>query len=885
MKKVILSLLSVIFLFSCSYNKKYVIAVSQCSEDIWRDKINDELIASTYFYNNIDLRFASSDNSDQTQIKQINRFVDDNVDLLIVSPNQMKTVTAAIDRAYDKGIPVILLDRKTKSDKYTAFIGADNEKIGYSIGKYVTSMLNGKGSVVEIMGLEGASPAIYRHKGFSDAIAGHPGIRLIKCMNGSWSQEGGRAIMDSLLAKGIKTDCVYGHNDRMTLGAYEAAKARGVEKSIRFIGIDALPNKDGGIKLVCDSIFEATHIYPTRGDLVMQLAMNILEGKPYKRDNYMDAALVTKDNAGVLLMQEEEMTQLNDRLDQLHGKVDMYLTQYNHQKVYLLLCVIILFLCIVSFIMIYRAIMVKRRMAEETANAKLVFFTNISHEFRTPLTLIADPVERMLEEEHLTKHQRGLLQIVKNNTNVMLRLVGEILDLRKIQNGKMTLDISRFNLTDHMKRWLACFGPLAERKNIRLRLETDDDIMISADVYKVERICYNLLSNALKYTPNGGSVTLSATLSGGNVSICVSDTGIGISKDNLSNVFDRFFRIKNNDMKGTGIGLAIVKAFAEMHHGSVDVTSEEGHGSTFTVVLPAMQKGGKTPETETVSGITSYNMAGEDISGLTEGINMEKMTSTDTSHHGYKASALVVDDNDDVRTYVASILSADYNVSTASNGKEGVEKAVREVPDIIICDVMMPVMDGIEMCSRLKAETVTSHIPVILLTARAVDSQRVEGYDCGADAYITKPFSGKVLTSRIKNLLDNRKRLKYLYGRNDMAEEKTDDTDRKFINDFRSTVQEHLSDAELNVEKIGAELGLSRVQLYRKVKALTGSSPVEIIRITRLKRAEYLLRTTDKTVSEVSYDVGFSSPSYFTKCFKDYFNILPTEVSGRENRS
>lgn len=884
MKKVILGLLFAAFLLSCSDNKKYVIAVSQCSEDIWRDKLNDELVAGTYFYNGIDLRLASANDNDQTQIEQINRFVDEGVDLLIVSPNQMKTVTAAIDRAYDKGIPVILFDRKTDSDKYTAFIGADNEKIGKIMGEHIASVLKGKGRVAEIMGLGGSSPAIDRHKGFVKALAGHPGIKLVSSNNGNWMQDGGRKAMADLIAGGDSIDYVFSHNDRMAKGAYLAAKARGREKGIRFAGIDALPGAEGGIRLVRDSILDASYIYPTRGDLVMQLAMNILEGRPYKKDNYMNAALVTRDNAGVLLMQEEEMSYLNDRLDSLHGKVDMYFTQYSHQKVYLLLCIIIMCLGIATFVFIYRAIMAKRRIAEETANAKLVFFTNVSHEFRTPLTLIADPVERMLEEGHLTKQQRGLLQVVKNNTNVMLRLVGEILDLRKIQNGKMTLDVSRFDLTEHIGRWLECFRPLADRKNISLRLEAADGITIQADLYKVERICYNLLSNALKYTPNGGSVTLSAELSGGNVVIRVSDTGIGIPKDKMHHVFDRFFRIKNSDVGGTGIGLAIVKAFTDMHHGSADVESEEGHGSTFTVVLPAEQNGKTGEDGGTETRITSYNMAGEDIADLAEGMAMESLTDTAAGPDGSKATVLMIDDNDDVRAYVASLLSAGYHVSTAANGKEGLEKAMREVPDIIVCDVMMPVMDGMEMCRKIKAETATSHIPVILLTARAVESQRVEGYDCGADAYITKPFNGKVLTSRIKNLLENRKRLKYLYGRGDVVEERTDDTDKKFINGFRSIVREHISDPELNVEQISAELGLSRVQLYRKVKALTGSTPVEIIRITRLKRAEHMLRTTDKTVSEISYEVGFSSPSYFTKCFKDYFNILPTEVSGRENK-
>lgn len=878
MKNVILGLIFCALLSSCSDNKKYVIAVSQCSEDIWRDKLNDELIAGTYFYNNVEIKLTSANDNDKKQIEQINRFVDEGVDLLIVSPNQMNTVTKAVDRAYDKGIPVILFDRKTDSDKYTAFIGADNISIGRIIGEHIANALGGKGQVAEIMGLKGSSPAIDRHKGFVEALERHPGIKLVNSCYGNWTQEGGRKAMEALLAANSHIDYVFGHNDRTALGAYEAAKAKGVAQAIKFAGVDALPDKQGGIKLVCDGIFDATHIYPTRGDLVLQLAMNILEGKPYKRENHIKAAIVTKDNAGVLLTQEEEMTQLNHRLDLLHGKVDMYFTQYSHQKIYLLLCIVILALCIISFIMVYRAIMIKRRMAEETANAKLVFFTNVSHEFRTPLTLISDPVEQMLEDGHLTKHQRGLLQVVRNNTNVMLRLVDEILDLRKIQNGKMTLDVSRFNLAEYLGRWIGCFEPVAQRKNITLKLEAGDDITLCADLYKVERICYNLLSNALKYTKSGGTVTLSAVSDAQNVTIRVADTGIGIAKDQLAHVFERFFRTRNNDAGGTGIGLAIVKAFTDMHKGSVSVTSEEKRGTTFTVVLPLAQRGEVSEKAEETGSMAKYDMQEKDISILETEAKIDNITSPDDGSKGNKETVLVVDDNDDVRAYIATILSPYYKVDTAENGKEGMKKAIMEVPDIIICDVMMPVMDGMEMCRQIKSETVTSHIPVLLLTARTFENQRIEGYDCGADAYITKPFNGKVLMARIKNLLDNRKRLKVIYGNNTASEEKTDDADTKFINEFRKIIQENISDSELNVEKISSCMGLSRVQLYRKVKALTGSTPVEIIKITRLKKAEHKLKTTNKTVSEISYEVGFSSPSYFAKCFKDYFNILPTEV-------
>ena len=911
--------LSACFL-ACNPSKKtYVIGVSQCSEDSWRKKLNGELRDVTYLHDNVTLRVVSANDDDKLQTRQINAFTDEGVDLLIVSPNQINTVTPAIDRAYDSGIPVILLDRKTGAGKYTAFIGADNEKIGRTIGEYIAMRLGGKGTVVEIRGLGGSSPAIERHKGFVSAISNYPGIRLLASESGNWLQQSGDSVASMLFAKGIVPDYVFGQNDRMAHGAWQAAKRFGLAGRMRFVGIDALPGKGGGIKLVRDGVLDASYIYPTRGDLVMRLALDILEGRPYERDNSMKAALVTKDNAETMLMQAEEMSHISGRLEKLHGRVDFFFTQYSHQKVYFLLCIIILLLVIVAFAAFYRMVMVRRRMEREAAEAKMAFFTDMSHDLRTPLTLIADPVERILDDENLTGRQRHMLGIVRRNAALLLKLVGEILDLRKIQGGKMELTVTEFNLADAVRLWVDDFKPLAASYEVTIVQKADGDLTVKADYYKVERICYNLISNALKYNRKGGTVTVEAVRRGGNVEITVADTGVGIPKDVLGRVFDKFYRVRGGG-SGTGVGLAVVKAFAELHGGRVSVKSVEGEGSEFKVELPSLsvdkQTSGKPTgvyhgqtyiqanQTDTLSGHnTSSNPPEgsepdmqkrrkawiEDIDDDIDG-NRRDMSSTLPSGglgcvfepDGTSASrplVLVVDDNADVREYVAHLLGGEYDVRQAADGKEGLAAALETVPDLIVCDVMMPVMDGLEMCRRVKAETATSHVPVILLTSNAQENQRAEGYDCGADAYITKPFSSKVLLSRVRNLLENRKRLKYVYasGADDEAKDEAD-PDSRFMADFGRVVRERMSDSSLSVETISSALGLSRVQMYRKVKQLTGQSPVEIIRVTRLKKAEHLLKSTKMTVSEISYDVGFSSPSYFSKCFKDYFGCQPGEM-------
>ena len=859
---------------ACSDNnvKKYVIGVSQCSEDIWRDKLNNELVMSTYQHDNVTLKFASANDNDRLQKQQIEQFIKEGVNLLIVSPNQIHTISSVIDKAYDAGIPVILFDRKTDSRKYTAFIGADNYEAGHEIGYFIGQQLDGKGNIAEICGLQASSPAIERNRGFMDALKNYPDIKVVARGYGDWIKESGVTAMDSILVQSKEPfQYVFAQNDRMALGALQSIKKHKV-KGIKIVGIDALPVPGGGMENVRDGNLEASYIYPTRGDSVMQLALNILEKKPYKRDNYLKGALVTKANANVLLMQNEEMNKQTARLNALHGKVDTYLVQYNHQKMYIVLFSIILLLLIGIMVYIYRTILMKRRIEEEANKAKLQFFTNISHELRTPLTLIADPVNYIIHDDNLNSQQRSMLQIVQRNVLVLIQLVSEILDFRKVQNGKMELRLSDFNLSENMKQWIMLFSASAQKKHIAISMNAPDVVMLRADQDKIERICYNLLSNALKYTSEGGEITLTAKEEDGRVMISVADNGCGISSDELPYIFDRFYQAKNAG-RGTGIGLAIVKAFTELHHGEVSATSIEGKGSTFTIHIPVRQKGEVTNQpTEKIEQLVEPSSA-EEVPNQARHID-ELIQPYQTD----KPEVLIIDDNIDIRTYLRSVLSEKYNVSEAADGKVGLELARKIVPDIVLSDIMMPVMDGLAFCQQLKTDKAISHIPVILLTARSLDEQRAEGYEHGADAYLSKPFSLRLLLSRIDNLIESRKKLNQTWSKgveDDEIGNISNEIDKSFLKQLRKIIQENLANSDLSVEQIGDEIGLSRVQLYRKVKALTGYSPVEIVRKARLTRARHLLQTTERTVSEVAYAVGFSTPSYFSKCYKDEFGENP----------
>lgn len=874
---IVLCFVGLLVLAGCNRNtKKYVIGVSQCSEDIWRDKLNDELLMETYQHKDVELLFASAKDNDKLQTEQIEKFIQRGVDLLIISPNQVHSITPVIDKAYDKGIPVILFDRKTDSQKYTAFIGADNVKVGKTIGEFIAKTLHGEGKVIEIKGLDKSSPAIDRHKGFVQALSKYPDIHLKRTLSGEWTKESGYKSIKSAIADAKDCNIIWGQNDRMAEGAQRAMAEVGI-RNVLYVGTDALPSKGGGIEAVHNGKLLASYIYPTRGDMVMQLAMRILKKQPFHRDNYLKGALVTKDNAKVLLLQNEEMMKQRSRLSDLNSKVDIYLAQYNHQKIYMLLGGVIIALLIGLIVYIYRTIILRRELEEQATNAKLQFFTNISHELRTPLTLIAAPIEHIVNDGNLTKQQRNMLQIVEKNVSILMRLVNEILDFRKIQNKKMELTLSEFELTHYLKEWVSTFESIATKRKIKVELITPAPIRLCADIYKVERICYNLLSNALKYTGEGGSITIKAKSTDETVEICIKDTGKGIAKEDIKHIFDRFYQVRNSNKDGTGIGLAIVKAFTELQGGTAKVESEVGKGSEFTITLPKRVAGDNfqpAEETYTMNDFLDESSAVTDIS--TE----NKVSKITSDRQEDKPRVLVIDDNADIRAYATALLGDEYDVMEASDGSEGLKKAVREVPDVVVYDVMMSGMDGLECCKHLKSDSLTCHIPVILLTAKTLDEHRAEGYAYGADAYLTKPFNGNVLKARIKNLITNRKLMKIVFG-NDAQQEPMEavaqSAESQFVEKFRTIIQGNLGNSDLNVETISHEMGISRAQLYRKIKSITGISPNDIIREARMKRADRLLETTDKSVSEIAYEVGFSSPSYFTKCYREFFGRTPNK--------
>lgn len=872
------------------------------------------MLREALFYDGVevDIRTVKDDNAQQ--IEDIRNFIQEGVDLLVVAPNEAAPITPVVEEAFDRGIPVIVFDRKILSDKYTAYIGADNYELGKAIGNYVANMLHGRGNIVEIAGLTGSTSAMDRHQGFVSAISPYPGIQLLAREDAGWLRSEAGERMDTLLRHFPEIDVVYAQNDRMAAGAYDVAKRQGRAEGMRFIGTDALPGEGYGVEQVLNGQLDATFIYPTGGDRVIQIAMDILNKRDYPRETVLGTSVVDATNAQIMQMQTSHIATLDEKIETMNGKMSQFLDRYATQQVVLYGSLLVLLLVVGLLVAVYLSLRTKNRLnrelsrqkekleeqkqqltqqkeqliqqkeqqeqlsreLEEATHAKLVFFTNVSHDFRTPLTLIADPVNQLLADKSLGERPHQLLELMKKNVNILLRLVNQILDFRKVENGRMELHLEPFELLSSFRGWNDSFRMALLKKHISFSFEAtpDTDFRMMADSEKMERIYFNLLSNAVKYTPENGKIMVRLEAEATNFRFSVFNSGSHISPKEVDAIFERFYQIDGHQA-GTGIGLALVRAFVEMHGGQITAHSDE-KGATFTVLFPAQSISQYHP--------TVVTLPSEEAEVSTTLVETDFPMGEEETRDADRPTVLVIDDNADIRNYVKTLLAEEYHVLDAPEAATGIRLAMKYVPDVIVSDVMMPGMDGVECCRRLKTELQTCHIPVILLTACSLDEQRIQGYNGGADSYISKPFNSQLLLSRIRNLIDSRRQLRQFFGDNQtLAKENICDIDKDFVSRFKSLVEEKMRDPELNVEDLGKDMGLSRVQLYRKLKSLTNYAPNELLRQARLKKATSLLASSEMTVAEIAYEVGFSSPSYFTKCYKEQFGESPTDFLKRKN--
>ena len=865
--------------------------------------MNEELKREVALYQaNTEVLIRSVKDDTPKQIADIEWFIEQKVDVLVVSPNESEACTPVIEKAYQQGIPVILVDRKIATESYTAYVGANNYQIGKEAGHYAIGVLKGKGNIAEVRGTKGSTSDAERHKGFVDALKNAPEVQIVAETWGNFLQADAKTQMQQLFQEHPHIDLVFAMNDPMAAGTHEAAMQ--FNGKIPFIiGVDAL--QQVGIQNIENNVQDASFIYPTGGEKVIELAMKILHKQPFERENILNTTVVDKSNVRILQLQTEQIAEKQAKIENINNQLSESLIQHTNQRMLLYLSITAIVLITVFLLMAIRAYRAKSKtnselkrqkeqleivskQLEEATQAKLLFFTNISHEFKTPLSLILGPVQTLLAHNSLPKEEQDLLFLIKKNSNRLLHLISEVIEFRSYENNKMQMYFTKGNLKSFLNELNSFFTDRIKQKKLNFQFVAEDtSFEMAFDKEKVEKIYFNLLSNALKFTPQEGSINVSLTKedlplppSKGEVAVLrVFNSGSYIPKDKQNEVFEHFYKI-NPDSEGSGIGLALVQALVASHNGTISVESTEGEGTTFVIRLPFSQ------EQVSAKAVYDSNYIETHLDLLPSlPASAEKLKLPTASPSALeKPTVLIVEDNEDMRQFIRYILSDNYNLIEAENGEEGFEVAKKHLPDVVISDVMMPKTDGFDLCQLLKTNVATNHIPVILLTAYALDEQKQVGFESGADAYISKPFNVKLLKTRVRKLIENRKKIRESFSNfllNETKQETLGKVEQQFITDFTQYVENSIANPELNIDEIADALGLSRSNLYRKIKSLTDYSPNELIRTIRVKYAKQLLNSKAKSISEVAYEVGFSSPSYFAKCFKDFYNESPTEYLER----
>jgi signal transduction histidine kinase/DNA-binding response OmpR family regulator len=554
--------------------------------------------------------------------------------------------------------------------------------------------------------------------------------------------------------------------------------------------------------------------------------------------------------------------------------------------------VIALLLVVISLFYMYRNYRMKNKanaLLAEVDELKTRMFSNISHELRTPLTLILDPIQQMLDDEQMQRPSARTLKLMERNVNKLLALINQLLDLSKLDSGKLKIELVQGDVIRHLRIIALSFTSLADKKNIHYSVKFPDEELISYfDADKLDKVLTNLVGNAIKYTDEGGSISVNVMVDkddshkrksderGESIQIEVRDTGRGIPEEELSRIFDRFYQVRGKDEPesvGTGIGLSLTKELVDLMHGDIMVESKVNLGTRFYLSIPLGTSH---------LGASDYIIVEEPEAS--EKSYQERLESDSRkeqpSHVGDdRQIILTVEDNEDIRIHIINNL-AEYNVMEAADGAAGLQIATEQLPDLVITDLMMPKMDGVELCNKLKTDERTSHIPVIMLTAKTSVEDRIEGLETGADDYLTKPFNVKELRVRVKNLIRQRQKLRERFRKELMLEPReiaVTSVDERFINQSLEIIEKNMSEQDFSVEQLGSELAMSRMQLFRKIKALTDQSPSEYIRTIRLKRAAHLIKSNFGNLAQITYEVGFNHPSYFAKCFRELYGVAPSE--------
>jgi signal transduction histidine kinase/DNA-binding response OmpR family regulator len=657
------------------------------------------------------------------------------------------------------------------------------------------------------------------------------------------------------------------------------------------------------VQLVADGILQATFLYPTGGEEIMRLATKILRNEPFEKENILSSTVIDGRNVHIMKQQTDKILAQQKSIERQQRKIQEQLEIYHSQRtlLYILLGAMAVIIVLIALALlalkekqeINKVLMAKNReilkqrneieriakKADRATEAKVKFFTNISHEFRTPLTLILGPVDDILRSNIGSDLKKDML-LIKNNANRLLNLVTQLMDFRKIENKKMKLQASEREITPFVWEVAASFKHLAAKRKIEFTVSSSkaEKLKVYFDTDKLDKVLFNLLSNAFKFTPDGGRIRLHVGVSEGydQLELMVEDNGKGMSPEHVAHAFDRFYTGDSYSNLSTGLGLALSREFVLLHKGDIAVVSEKWKGTRFVITLPLGRE--HLQDDEIVEGPKLENqqlllssLYGEDSLELHEAEPLATQK---------ERTILLIEDNDELRGFLKARLQKEYNVVEAADGILGISLAYDMVPDVIISDVMMPNKSGLDVATTLKNDLRTSHIPLVLLTAKDSIDHKIKGIQCGADLYITKPFSYQYLQERLRGLINSRQKLKEHYI-SELSSEVSlaapRQLDKKFINDFMAVVQENIANPGLSANDIAERMGMSRVQVYRKAKALLGFPINDYVVKVRLKKAKHLLLHSETSIAEISAEVGFSSPTYFSTAFKNHYGMSPSD--------
>lgn len=914
LKRNSLFLLIIISCCACNNNesvsKKFKIGFAQAQGgDNWRETMLGEMKREVSFHNNIEFIIKDAQANSKTQKEQIQELINQKIDLLIVSPHEVLPLSPLLEKIYNSNIPIVLIDRRINSEKFTSFVGASNFEVGQNAGKYTVSLLKGKGNVLEITGLNSASPFIDRDNGFMNIISKNKGIKLIAKINDHELNYVKK--LDSVIKNNKNIDVIFAQSDYIAKIVYQICKNIGVERKIKIIGVDGLSLSGMGMDMVANNQMKATVLYPTGGQEAIQTAINILEKRPFKKENALESTIIDSTNVKILQQQSRKVIEQQLDIDKRQNRIEQQINiSKNQTNIILAISITLALALILSSIFYYlfkenkkisKKLMAQKdeiseqrnklvilvEQVKEATEAKFNFFTNISHELRTPLTLILGPLEDTMSSSRLHFTLKNNLELVQRNAIRLLKLINQLMDFRKIEEGKMKLNVTKNNLGNFVLEIANEFKELAKKKHISLNVNNmATGLNIYFDNAMIDKVLFNLLSNAFKFTEEHGTINITIDQDEENslAIVKIEDDGIGMSNEDVEHAFDLFYQGHSSTFKGTGLGLSLSKELIIAHKGDIEINSKKGKGTCFTIKLPLEQDHVKPADIK--SEFTQNNFIKDSYIYISDILphHYEKVSKEPLEN---VASILIIEDNDDLKEFLKNRLEGTYEVHTANNGNEGINKAFDIVPDLIISDIIMPGLSGLKIAETLKNDLRSSHIPIILLTAKSSIEDQIEGMKSQADLFISKPFNLTYLEESIVSLLKNRTILREHYTSELPSESRSNNSnklDRKFISEFTSIIEANLSNEDFSVDDIYKGLGISKIQLYRKTKALLGFNVNDYILTVRLQKAKYLLNNEDLSISEIAYKVGFASQAYFSTVFKSKFSITPSEFKEASKR-